>query len=508
MRITNRMMINNSLRDISNNKSNLDKLNTQFSTEKNIQKPSDDPIIAIRALRFRSDLAELEQYLKRNIPDAEAWLKTTEEALTTAREMIQNIQPYLVQGATETLGTQERAAIIENLEAYRDQILQDANADYANRTIFTGYKTNQNMTFETNENDTKYVITEKLGADDADRKSVIINAISNEAVTDNKTSIDAADMPDILTVHRLRLAYDKLDGSVTDKLNDGLELKDSEGNTVIKTKAIYIENGVYKDSEGNEIAEPYKPASGEAYLVADTGEIILGDDVYNEFQKATANGKKLSIQYQKTGFEKGELCPEHYFACTKETPTSTETFSYSDDDQVIEYTVNFNQKLKVNTEGKDVYSHALVRDVEELLECTKNMEKLEKRISELENRIAATVDETEKKNLNTKLEALEKERTLSEEILQRRFETAITEFQSHQQKFDIAISDAGNRRVRLSLNRERLTSQQTNLAELKSVNEDADMAETAILLKTASYVYEASLSATSKVMSTSLMDFI
>jgi len=507
MRITNRMMINNSLRDINNNKTNLDKLNTQFSTEKKIQKPSDDPIVAIRALRFRSDLAELDQYLERNIPDAEAWLKITEEALTTAREMIQSIQPYLVQGSTETLGTQERAAIIENLEAYRDQILQDANADYANRTIFTGYKTNQNMTFDTDENDTSYVITEKLSSADADRKSVVIKKITNEEVTDATTAKDAADMPELVTVHRVRLAYDKLDGKVTETINNGLNLMDEDDNVVLTTKAIYSDNGIYKDADGNVIDEPYNPPAGEAYLLIDSGEILMGNDAYNLYQQATSNGKELSISYQKTGYQKGELCPEHYFACVKTTPTATEIFDFDDEDQVIEYTINFNQKIKVNTEGKEVYSHDIVRDVEELLELTKNMDELETRISELEYRMKNATG-TELENLKTKHEALEKERTLSEEILQKRFEEAITEFQNHQQKFDLAITDVGNRVVRLSLNKERLTSQQTNLEELKSINEDADMAETAILLKTASYVYEASLSSTSKVMSTSLMDFI
>ena len=38
MRITNGMMINNALRDINNNKLNLDRYNTQLSTEKRIQK--------------------------------------------------------------------------------------------------------------------------------------------------------------------------------------------------------------------------------------------------------------------------------------------------------------------------------------------------------------------------------------------------------------------------------------------------------------------------------------
>ena len=50
MRITNGILINNSLNNINNNKTNMDTLNTQLASEKKIQRPSDDPIIAIRAV--------------------------------------------------------------------------------------------------------------------------------------------------------------------------------------------------------------------------------------------------------------------------------------------------------------------------------------------------------------------------------------------------------------------------------------------------------------------------
>ena len=69
MRITNGILINNSLTNINANKSKIDNLLTQLTYEKKIQRPSDDPIIAIRALRFRSTLAEIDQYLTKNIPD-------------------------------------------------------------------------------------------------------------------------------------------------------------------------------------------------------------------------------------------------------------------------------------------------------------------------------------------------------------------------------------------------------------------------------------------------------
>ena len=74
MRITNQMMINSSMANIQVNKKQVNTLDTQLSTQKKINKPSEDPIIAIRALRLRASLNEVTQYLKKNIPDAQQWL--------------------------------------------------------------------------------------------------------------------------------------------------------------------------------------------------------------------------------------------------------------------------------------------------------------------------------------------------------------------------------------------------------------------------------------------------
>ena len=65
MRITNQMMINSSMANIQVNKKQVNTLDTQLSTQKKINKPSEDPIIAIRALRLRASLNEVTQYLKK-----------------------------------------------------------------------------------------------------------------------------------------------------------------------------------------------------------------------------------------------------------------------------------------------------------------------------------------------------------------------------------------------------------------------------------------------------------
>ena len=67
MRMTNKIMQNNSLYNINNNKVLQNKLSTQMSTQKKITRPSDDPVIAIRALRLRSDVSQITQYYGKNV---------------------------------------------------------------------------------------------------------------------------------------------------------------------------------------------------------------------------------------------------------------------------------------------------------------------------------------------------------------------------------------------------------------------------------------------------------
>ena len=71
MRITNKIMQRNNLSNINTNKVYQDKLSTQMSTQKKVNRPSDDPVVSIRALRLRSNVTEVTQYYSKNIPDAE-----------------------------------------------------------------------------------------------------------------------------------------------------------------------------------------------------------------------------------------------------------------------------------------------------------------------------------------------------------------------------------------------------------------------------------------------------
>ena len=77
MRVTNNMILRNSSYNINGTKGSVNSSMNQMTTQKKIDKPSDDPVVAIRSLRLSTGLSRVDQYYKKNIPDAESWLTAT-----------------------------------------------------------------------------------------------------------------------------------------------------------------------------------------------------------------------------------------------------------------------------------------------------------------------------------------------------------------------------------------------------------------------------------------------
>ena len=161
MRITNKVMQNNSLSNINTNKLLQDKLNTQMATEKKINRPSDDPVVAIRALRLRTNVSQVTQYYGKNVPDAESWLKVTEDALTNVTEVIEDMIEQCTKGANGDLTTEDRKIILDQIKALGEEVYSTGDADYAGRYVFTGYRTDTSLSF-LKEETIKYEITEQL----------------------------------------------------------------------------------------------------------------------------------------------------------------------------------------------------------------------------------------------------------------------------------------------------------------------------------------------------------
>jgi flagellar hook-associated protein 3 FlgL len=144
MRITNNMLINNMINYIGNNMSYLSKYQDQLATGKKIQVPSDDPVVAARALKLRTDVSEVEQY-RRNLKDAQSWLEITEDTLAKMGDILQRARELAVEGGNGTTTPDDTQKIMEEINQLKKQFIQMSNATYAGRYIFSGFKTDTKL---------------------------------------------------------------------------------------------------------------------------------------------------------------------------------------------------------------------------------------------------------------------------------------------------------------------------------------------------------------------------
>ncbi|MBO9567956.1 MAG: flagellar hook-associated protein FlgL [Cellulomonas iranensis] len=113
------------------------KLQAQMSSGTKISVPSDDPAGAHDLLRLRSDLRAASQH-ERNRADGDAWLATVDDSLRESLSIIRAARDLAVKAGNGSLSPDAREALASEVEARRDELLQQANATYSGRHVFAG----------------------------------------------------------------------------------------------------------------------------------------------------------------------------------------------------------------------------------------------------------------------------------------------------------------------------------------------------------------------------------
>lgn len=514
MRVTNSMIMNNTSSNMNTNKTNVDTLNTQMSTQKKISRPSDDPVIAIRALRLRSSLSEIDQYYEKNIPDAESWLEVTETALKNMQDILTDVYKQCVNGATDTLTDEDRNTILTNLQKMREQVYAEGNADYAGRTVFTGYKTNKSLTFGEDTADTSYNITEKLTYDDISTKTYYSGLSEVPTIDDMNTGTLPSTNLEDHTYSRIRLAYDGLsdltqlqyrdkNGDLQDI--DGMEITyvDTDGFTKISNVTYTVRNYTdWQDAYNFEVGE------NEAVYIPETGEVIFGKNVATYM---SAQKPDMVVSYNKTGFAKGEIRPEHYFDCTDTSnPNPANHITYVKENQEINYMIAFNQTLPVNTQASDVFDSSIGRDIDELTDAVQMALTAHDKVSKIEEMMKEEqyAGEEDQALLQEWLDTAKKEASYADDNMKNLYSQGITLFQGYLSDVTKAKTDVGSKGSRLELTKSRMSNQQLTFEKLKSTNEDKELSDIIIDYTAAYTAYQASMQAASKAIKQTLLDYI
>lgn len=492
MRITNGIMLNTQKGNINGNKVNMDMLNTQMSTQKKISRPSDDPIIAVRSLRLRANVAELTQYADKNIEDATSWMEVTEASMKNMRDILKDMYYDFTEGDNDYLSTSERVAILEDLEALVDQFYGEGNSSYAGRTIFSGYKTDSNVTFKAPDPTAKYNITEtftlsQIGIRDYISQNVEVNRAS-------VTEIDPADFPQTSEVPTYNLAYQNVEN-----------LTSLTYTPAGSTTPVTVEVKTCSLADGDEIY--LEPDEDGVNYIKETGELVFGKNLHEDLSKLSIDAE-ITVNYDKTGFEKGEVNPVMYFDC-KDLNTDPPV-EYTKEIQAINYNVGFNQSIKVNTEASDILILDVKKEIANLRDAVTAVQVAEKKKADIESMLKenAYQGEQDQAALKSMLKATEKEIDLKQARMVGLFKKGVGSMQSFEAHVNLQISDMGNRYSQLQMIKTRSDQQKTNFEELMTQNEDRELSDIILDYTAANYAYQLSLQATGNISKLSLLNYI
>lgn len=168
MRLTNRLMADTVLNSLYKNTQQLLKLQEMVSSQKRINRPSDDPIGIRKILDYRKVLSSIDQY-NTNITHGKTQIDLTESCLEAIDDLVLKARRIAVEQSAGELENRPTAA--QEVKNIYDQILQLANTKLGDTYILSGHQTDTapfsrdadyNATYHGDDGDKRIIVGDNL----------------------------------------------------------------------------------------------------------------------------------------------------------------------------------------------------------------------------------------------------------------------------------------------------------------------------------------------------------
>ncbi|MCR4796846.1 MAG: flagellar hook-associated protein 3, partial [Lachnospiraceae bacterium] len=491
-------------------------------------------------------------------------MDVTETALTNIKNIVTDMRTLCVNGATGTLTESDRNTILSQLKALQEQVYNEGNADYAGRTVFTGYRTDKTLTFTEKDQNTSYNISEPISADSifekrfynkeitvpSDEGQIITGSDPAHPIYDPQTGVLKVDSMERTEYNVIRLAYDDINdvyGLNIKVWNETTNQYDTTAYTVpyghVETNPP-IEDILIFNTEEDWAAHLYNGnpegkvvGDNKAVFIRETGEMVLGKNVASYLQTKNAT---INVDYTKTGFKNGELRPEYYFDCTQltdetgagvggydpasMTPAGVYNGTYSGngiefdkmDDQGklvtydINYTVAANQELTVNMEAGECIDHNIYQDMGDMIDAVEKSIEAHKKMDQLTamKNMDKYAGDTYQGALTKWIELAQKEADYYDDNLSKLYSSELGNVDSYLEDINLSITKIGCRGDQLAMTKTRMNNQQQTVEELQSKNDDIDLSDIIIRYTAAYTAYQSSLTAAGKLGQQTLLNYI
>ncbi|MGL4677062.1 MAG: flagellar hook-associated protein 3 [Brevinema sp.] len=157
-RVTPGYMTNDFLQNIKNKNDHFQKLQTQISSQRRINLPSDDPAGVINYMKWESKVQDLSKF-NQVIQSYKDKMNVVDSHLDSVNFNLQRARELTVQAANGVYTRDERVAIAMEIDQITRQLVADANSEYQGKALFSGtaalsqpYRITENMNEDTNNN--------------------------------------------------------------------------------------------------------------------------------------------------------------------------------------------------------------------------------------------------------------------------------------------------------------------------------------------------------------------
>jgi len=189
-------MYTQSINYINNKLSTLTDLNEQSSSQKRVNRPSDDAVAAATILNLRTTLSAYEQY-EENAATAKGWLTSSDSTLTQVSTLLTRAKELAQEAATGSISAENRTQISYEMRQIYEQLIALANTEYQNKSLYGGQVTDENAFSEClwmTSNEASLSASNSFRIEGDSKTTVLVQFVRSGASTGSSALMSACDV--------------------------------------------------------------------------------------------------------------------------------------------------------------------------------------------------------------------------------------------------------------------------------------------------------------------------
>lgn len=137
MRVTQKTIFDNFMRDVNKNRAEMAKIQSDLSSGLKVRRASQDPISFQSSRIIEADLNKVEQF-QNNIASGLRQGRLAQDTVDGVIDSLIGVKNLLVKGASDSVGASERNIMADEVAGIRKRIVDSLNIQYGERYLFAG----------------------------------------------------------------------------------------------------------------------------------------------------------------------------------------------------------------------------------------------------------------------------------------------------------------------------------------------------------------------------------